>query len=178
MRLAALIAGLALLASCATPPSKIQSAYVSPFQYSAYTCDQIDNEIIAVDTRADALARRLHRRASYDAQRMGVGLLIAWPALLFLSGGDGPQATEYAQLKGQKDALLVARNGCAERSRASGSSRGEIPGTVHLGSVTLVPAATPSGQCIIAADNYIGTGAGNMPAITTATPRCDQVPIK
>lgn len=36
---------------------------------------------------------------------MGIGLAVFWPALLFLEGGDGPEATEYAQLKGEYEAL-------------------------------------------------------------------------
>jgi hypothetical protein len=36
---------------------------------------------------------------------MGVGLVLFWPALFFLEGGDGPEAAEYAQLKGEFEAL-------------------------------------------------------------------------
>jgi hypothetical protein len=36
---------------------------------------------------------------------MGIGLVLFWPALLFLEGGDGPEATEYANLKGEYEAL-------------------------------------------------------------------------
>ena len=36
---------------------------------------------------------------------MAVGLLLFWPALFFLEGGDGPEAAEYARLKGQYEAL-------------------------------------------------------------------------
>ena len=36
---------------------------------------------------------------------MGVGLVLFWPALIFLEGGDGPEAAEYAQLKGNYEAL-------------------------------------------------------------------------
>jgi hypothetical protein len=36
---------------------------------------------------------------------MAVGLVLFWPALFFLEGGDGPEAAEYACLKGEVDAL-------------------------------------------------------------------------
>lgn len=36
---------------------------------------------------------------------MAVGMLLFWPTLFFLEGGDGPQAAEYARLKGEVDAL-------------------------------------------------------------------------
>jgi hypothetical protein len=143
--------------------------------FSNLTCDQIDTEIYAVDTKANDLYHRLNHRANGDAWKMGIGLIVAWPALLFLSGGDGAEAAEYAQLKGQKDALIAARRNCAERSGRIASS-GEIPGTVHYGRIALVPAETPSGICVIAPANYRGTGAQNSPAITLAMPRCSSLP--
>lgn len=36
---------------------------------------------------------------------MAIGLVIFWPALFFLEGGDGPEAQEYARLRGERDAL-------------------------------------------------------------------------
>jgi hypothetical protein len=36
---------------------------------------------------------------------MGVGLVVAWPALLFMKGNNGAQNAEYAQLKGDYEAL-------------------------------------------------------------------------
>lgn len=36
---------------------------------------------------------------------MGIGLILFWPALFALEGGDGPEAAEYAQLKGDYEAL-------------------------------------------------------------------------
>mgnify|MGYP001232624020 CR=1 FL=1 len=43
--------------------------------------------------------------AKKDNAQMGVGLVLFWPALIFLEGGDGPEAAEYAQLKGNYEAL-------------------------------------------------------------------------
>ena len=36
---------------------------------------------------------------------MGIGMLVFWPALFALEGGDGPGATEYARLKGEYEAV-------------------------------------------------------------------------
>lgn len=36
---------------------------------------------------------------------MGIGLLVFWPSLFLLEGGDGPEASEYARLKGTYEAL-------------------------------------------------------------------------
>ena len=38
---------------------------------------------------------------------MGVGLVLFWPTLFFLEGGDGPEASEYTQLKGEFEALRI-----------------------------------------------------------------------
>ena len=174
MRVVSAFVCAAVLSGCASSPARISAAYVSPLAYRNLTCDDIDTEIYAVDNKATDLYRRLKHRANGDAWKMGVGVFVAWPALLFLSGGNGEQATEYAQLKGQKDALIEARRHCSGTKYGSASA-GEIPGTVHMGKITLVPADTPSGICIIAPASYRGTGAQNSPAISTAMPRCSNV---
>jgi hypothetical protein len=38
---------------------------------------------------------------------MALGLILFWPSLFFLDG-DGPEAQEYARLKGEYEALEVA----------------------------------------------------------------------
>jgi hypothetical protein len=165
-----IVACAAVLSACASSPTRISSAYVSPTAYNNLTCDQIDTEIMAVDSRASDLYHRLKHRANGDSWKMGIGLLVAWPALLFLSGGNGPEATEYAQMKGQKDALIAARRTCVRARQI-----GETPGTVHYGKVTLVPAETPSGMCIVAPAGYRGTGAQNSPTVNASMPRCSSL---
>jgi hypothetical protein len=51
---------------------------------------------------------------------MGVGLVLFWPALFFLEGGDGPEAVEYAQLQGDFEALQVnaTQKNCAIDARS------------------------------------------------------------
>ena len=46
-----------------------------------------------------------------------VGLVVFWPLLLALEGGDGPEASEYANLKGERAALEAAsrQKGCDVR---------------------------------------------------------------
>ena len=36
---------------------------------------------------------------------MAIGLILFWPALFFLEGGDGPQAAEFSRLIGERDAI-------------------------------------------------------------------------
>lgn len=170
--ISALIAA-SVVAGCATSPNKISAAYVSPTKYRSHSCEDIDRELGAVDARAVELHRKLRKRADTDAFEMTAGLLLVWPMLLFLSGGDGPEATEYAQLKGERDALLLARPKCSSFAATSTSSP-EVPGTQIINTtLRLVPAATVSGYCIKAPANYRGTGSKSRPAITDAMPRCD-----
>ncbi len=51
------------------------------------------------------LHAQLKSTADADAAQMGIGLVLFWPTLLFLEGGDGPEAQEYARLKGERDAI-------------------------------------------------------------------------
>ncbi|MGE0388239.1 MAG: metal ABC transporter ATP-binding protein [Gammaproteobacteria bacterium] len=97
-----------LLAGCASNPDKISTIYVSPLKYKDYNCDQVGQEIEHVGHRTSLLYNQLKKERTADNWQMGVGLLLFWPALFALEGGDGPQATEYAQLKGEYEALREA----------------------------------------------------------------------
>ncbi|WP_211369256.1 hypothetical protein [Roseospira navarrensis] len=93
-----------LIAGCASSSKDIGAAYVSPIQYAGFTCDQIREEQARVTTRAMQLAGQVDDNATGDAVAMGVGVLLFWPALFFIDG-DGPEANEYARLKGEREAL-------------------------------------------------------------------------
>ena len=94
-----------LLIGCASNPDKIDAAYVSPLKYKDYDCDQIAMEMDYVGKRTTELYHRLKKERKADNWQMGVGLVLFWPTLFALEGGDGPEATEYAQLKGEHEAL-------------------------------------------------------------------------
>ena len=101
-----LIASLCLIiVGCASNPNKIQAAYVSPLKYKEYTCDQIALEMDYIGQRTNELYMQLKKEAEADNAQMAVGMILFWPALFFLEGGDGPQASEYARLKGEFEAL-------------------------------------------------------------------------
>ena len=61
-----------LLASCATPPDKIEAAYVSPIQYESYTCEQIAAEAGRVSDRAAQALGVQQKKAQGDAVKVGV----------------------------------------------------------------------------------------------------------
>ena len=94
-----------LLVGCATAPEKLGTTYVSPLQYKDYTCDQIGMEMQRVSRKVAELRGTLDKDASNDEVVMGIGLILFWPALFFLEGGDGAQEAQYSRLKGEFEAL-------------------------------------------------------------------------
>jgi hypothetical protein len=91
------------LAACAAAPDKIQANYVSPVEYSNLDCDQIRSELFRVSSQVRVLTGQQRRKHTNDQVAMGVGLVLFWPALFFLVGGD--KRDQLAELKGQYDAL-------------------------------------------------------------------------
>jgi hypothetical protein len=113
MKFSTFVATIAMVAvaGCATSSKNVASAYVSPLQYEGYDCSQLQNENARLAGRVSELGGTLDKKASNDNLKMGVGLVVFWPALLFLDG-DGPQASEYARMKGEHDAVQqVATSG-------------------------------------------------------------------
>ena len=96
------------MAGCASSSKDIATTYISPLQYQSFDCNQVGAELQRVTRRAGELQVSIDKEAGNDAAQMGIGLVLFWPALLFLEGGDGPDAAEYARLKGERDALEQA----------------------------------------------------------------------
>lgn len=94
-----------LITGCATQPDKLPTTYVSPNLYQNYSCDQITMEMNRASRKANELQAKLKTDADNDTAQMAVGIIIFWPALFFLEGGDGPEAAEYSRLKGEFEAL-------------------------------------------------------------------------
>lgn len=96
---------LLLSSACATSPDKMSATSVSTYKYAKYDCEQIGAESDRVQKRLTSLYNSLDSEATKDAWQMGVGLVLLWPTLFFLEGGDGPEAAEYSNLKGEYEAL-------------------------------------------------------------------------
>ena len=79
--------------------------YVSPLHYQGFDCTQLELEAERVSRRALELFTNLKKTADADEAQMGLGLILFWPALLFLEGGDDMRAHEYARLKGERDTI-------------------------------------------------------------------------
>lgn len=99
------IAMAAFLGGCASQPKEIPAQSVSTIQYNNYSCPQVSQEAERVSGRVNELYSSLKKKADNDAVQMGVGLILFWPTLFLLEGGDGPEAQEYARLKGEHAAL-------------------------------------------------------------------------
>ena len=95
---------LMALVGCARSSEKVPSAYISPLIYQDYNCKQIAAEMHRVTRRVYDTGAAVDDAAGADAMKMGVGLLLLWPTLFFIDG-DGPEAAEYARLKGEFEAL-------------------------------------------------------------------------
>jgi hypothetical protein len=98
-------AALLLVTACATNPDNIAKQYVSDLQYQSYSCKQLEIEARRVNGRIGDVYQQAKKLAKDDAIQMGIGLVLFWPTLFFLEGGDGPAAAEYARLKGEYDAI-------------------------------------------------------------------------
>jgi len=80
-------------------------------------------------------------------------------------------APPYQQFFAALDAEVAQRGGAV--SQAPAVAEIDAAGNINVGdSIQLVPAKTASGYCIKAPAGYVGTGAVNRPAVTSARPLC------
>jgi hypothetical protein len=106
LRTAALLVPL-VVAGCATNPTDIAPAYVSPILYQNLTCDQLAMEAARVSQAAAAATGAQQQQASKDAAMTTIGVVLFWPSLFFI-GGDKGNAAEVARLKGEMQAIEQA----------------------------------------------------------------------
>jgi hypothetical protein len=107
MKATPLVALSLALAGCATRSENISAAYVSPIQYQSFSCQQLQEEAARVSARAAVASGAQDQKANNDAVATGVGVVLFWPALLFIKG-DAASAQEIAQLKGDMEAIEQA----------------------------------------------------------------------
>ena len=113
--LLALVA-VSMLGGCASKSTKISAAYVSPNEYASLSCVALEREMRDISQRVATITGQVDKEASADAWQMGLGLVLFWPALFFLEGGDGALQSEYSLLKGKYEAVSKQynRKGCAD----------------------------------------------------------------
>lgn len=93
-----------LLSGCASSADNISAAYVSPNQYTGYSCKELQEEATRISARAMQVAGVQNSKSTTDAVATGVGVVLFWPAL-FMIKGDGTTAAELARLKGEMEAI-------------------------------------------------------------------------
>lgn len=93
-----------VMASCAKSADNIEASYVSPLKYKGYGCRQIAGEMKRISARAAKLAGVVDSNATNDGVATAVAIVIFLPAAFFIKG-NGPEAVEYAKLKGEMDTL-------------------------------------------------------------------------
>lgn len=151
------------LGGCATASKDVATAYVSPIQFSNYTCDQIIAESARIQVRVNQLEGRLDTAATNDKVLTGVALVLFWPAV-FALGGTKEQEAEYGRLKGEHEALKQAwiQKSCVAAVGSGSASAGmpttpTSPGT----SVTAVPVAGANPQITQQATSLTSLGVGD-----------------
>ena len=102
------------IGGCASKSTKIPITYVSPNEYASLSCVTLENEMRDISQQVAVITGQVDKEASADAWQMGVGLVLFWPALFFLEGGDGALQSNYALLKGKYEAASTQykRKGC------------------------------------------------------------------
>ena len=108
-----------VMSGCATKSTNISATYVSPNEYASYSCSTLENEMRDISQRVATITGQVDKKASDDAWQMGVGLVLFWPALFFLEGGDGTLQSDYALLKGKYEAVSTQynRKGCTDKNK-------------------------------------------------------------
>ncbi|MBU1174906.1 MAG: hypothetical protein KKH72_05840 [Alphaproteobacteria bacterium] len=96
-----------VLTSCAKPPKDISASYVDPAAYRNMSCDQLQAEAIVLANQARMAVGQQQSKADMDATMVGVGIIVAWPALLFTSRDTTGEAT-IANLRGHMNAIELA----------------------------------------------------------------------
>lgn len=107
-----------LSAGCASKSADIAPAYVSPLAYDGYTCEQLQQEAQRVSSMAAQAAGAQDKARKDDTVKTTIGVLLFWPVIL-ANEGDGQNAAQLANLKGQMQAIEQAniRKNCGMQFR-------------------------------------------------------------
>lgn len=124
MKKFALVLIALVVSGCASSSKDVGSAYISPATYKNYSCEELVEEANYIQSRVQELAQSLDTEATKDvAQTSAAFILVPFTAGLSLGilgaleGGDGPEAVEYARLKGEYEAVrqMMSRKKCKTR---------------------------------------------------------------
>jgi len=91
------------ISGCSKSAKDISPTYVSPLTYQQYSCNQIRQELTRVHRKVLEISGQQDKTANKDAIALTVGLVLFWPALFFMIGGE--KKHELGRLKGEYEAL-------------------------------------------------------------------------
>ena len=99
-----------------TPVGQITGSYTSDLQYAQYDC-----QLLAIEV--NALARRENQLVLAQEARRKTSVLQA--ILLGFGNGDGIEASELANVRGEKEAVrkAISRKGCNRSNRPASLAR-------------------------------------------------------
>jgi hypothetical protein len=123
-KIALSIAALGLtLSGCATGSGNIRAEYTPPMMYQGYSCQQLAMEDERLRSNVAELKGDVDHNSTNDKIMTGVGVALFWPALFFIKG-NGEAESQYAELKGQHQAVqqAFAMKGCADPNSTANSS--------------------------------------------------------
>lgn len=155
--------GAALITACATQPEDLGTTRISPIMYRHMDCEQLAMEGMRVARHETILFNSLEKTADTDEWQMGVGLILLWPVLFALEGGDSAEAAEYSLLKGERDAIEQAAiiKKCGPLGSPSYSSQGSDRPT--YGKALGMTGNSVSGYSASPSENatWVGSGASD-----------------
>jgi len=132
----------------ATKPSEITGSYTSDLRYQNYNCDQLGHEV-------NSLARRENQLATAQEQRRKSGKVQAF--WLGYGTGDGIEAAELANVRGEKEAVRRAMD-------LKGCSTVTSPNTTSLPASTQPSAADAGQKQQPSGNNWRGWGQATQPS--------------
>lgn len=148
MRAAALViiatTGISGCMNLATKPAEITGSYTSDLKYQNYNCDQLGIEV-------NSLARRENQLATAQEQRRKSGKVQAF--WLGYGTGDGIEAAELANVRGEKEAVRRAMD-VRSCGTPAASTQSATPGPQNT-----APAATSPTSTQTTGGNWRGWGA-------------------
>ena len=104
---AALIASVAGCMNMPTPPSQITGAYVSSLKYDSFDCARLASELASLSRRENQLVTAQNQRVkTSEIQAFWWGF----------GQGDGVEATELANIRGEREAVRSALDAKSCRS--------------------------------------------------------------
>ncbi|BBB27660.1 hypothetical protein [Amphritea japonica] len=94
-----------LISGCASNSNELKAAHVSTAGFKGLSCTELHAELQSSINVVNELTTVIDDKADDDKAQMAIGMILFWPALFALEGGDGIEAAEYSRMKGEINAM-------------------------------------------------------------------------